>query len=84
MATKWELIGYVIRSENRQKALKILYEPTTPSMLAENMKMSLTHASKVIRELYNKGLIDCKNDKMKVGRIYQINSKGKTILKNVK
>lgn len=77
MTNKWELIGFVRRSENRQKALKLLEEPLMPTELGKKMNISLTHASKIIRELYKKGLVDCLNDKLKVGRIYRISKRGK-------
>ncbi len=54
-----------------------------PSELGRAMKISLTHASKVIRELHAQKLIACFNDELKVGRIYRITSSGKNVLKAV-
>ena len=76
----WNAVGYVKRSKNRIEALKILINPQMPSELGREMNISLTHASKICRELHKNKLIECLNDKMKVGRIYRITGKGKKIL----
>ncbi|MEK6846378.1 MAG: hypothetical protein AABY26_06465 [Nanoarchaeota archaeon] len=54
-----------------------------PSELGRAMKISLTHASKIIRELHSQKLIFCLNDELKVGRIYQITLSGKKVLKTI-
>jgi predicted transcriptional regulator len=81
MSTKWEIIGFAKRSKNRQKAIKILEKPMMPSELGKEMKISLTHASKIIRELHSKQLVECLNEQLKVGRIYKTSKRGKSILK---
>lgn len=82
--TFWDKVGYIKRSPNRIKALQSLDSPLMPSELGRKMKISLTHASKVVRELHSKGLIACLNDKLKIGRIYRITNEGKKILKEIK
>jgi len=84
MVINWDKAGWVIRSENRQKVLKLLDVPLTPSHIAKKLKMSLTHASKVVRELENKKLIKCLNEEFKVGRIYKRTKEGNEILNYVK
>lgn len=78
--TKWVLIGFIKRSKNKQKAMELLFNPLMPSELGKKMSISLTHASKIIRELTAKGLIHCLNDELKTGRIYQLTNKGKKVL----
>ena len=82
--TFWELVGYVKRSPNRVKALGLLTAPTMPSELGREMKISLTHASKIIRELHSKELVSCLNESLKLGRIYRITNMGKKVLKDAK
>ena len=84
-ATKpnWDDIGYIKRSKNRTRALGILREPKMPSELAREMKISLTHASKICRELYRQKLIICLNSGLKVGRIYRITERGCRALNKV-
>ncbi|MBS3101195.1 winged helix DNA-binding protein [Candidatus Woesearchaeota archaeon] len=80
MTLNWGLVGYVKRSKNRQQVLRILSIPLSPSDIAKKLKISLTHASKIIRELNAKGLVKCLNEELKVGRIYQKNKVADEIL----
>ena len=80
-ATDWNLVGFIKRSANRRKALQLLEKPMMPSELGREMKISLTHASKIVRELNKKGLIACLNSRLKVGRIYQVTNTGRKIQK---
>ncbi|OGZ64402.1 MAG: hypothetical protein A2730_03960 [Candidatus Staskawiczbacteria bacterium RIFCSPHIGHO2_01_FULL_39_25] len=82
--TLWELVGYVKRSENRTRALELLKKPMLPSELGREMKLSLTHASKIVRELNSKELISCLNENLKIGRIYRITTKGTNVLSKTK
>lgn len=79
----WILIGFIKRSKNRQKAMELLDNPLMPSELGKKMSISLTHASKIIRELTTNGLIRCLNEELKTGRMYQLTNLGKKILMEV-
>lgn len=81
MKLNWKLTGWVLRSKNRAKVLRLLNIPLTPSQVAKKLKISLTHASKVVRELEKKKLIKCLNESNKMGRIYQRTSEGEKIKK---
>lgn len=82
--TYWESVGFVKRSKNRIKAMELLNDPLMPSEIGKEMQISLTHASKIIRELYKKKLVNCLNENLKVGRIYKLTKKGQKILKEIK
>lgn len=84
LSTNWEDIGYIKRSKNRAKALVFFLSPKMPSELAKDMKISITHASKICRELNSKRLIECLNNSLKMGRIYKITKKGESVLKVIK
>jgi len=84
VAIDWEIVGYVKRSKNRLNALKFLEKPMMPSELAQQMKLSLTHGSKVVRELNSKKLIRCLNEELKVGRLYVVTTIGLKVLKKIK
>jgi len=84
MTLNWNLVGFVKRSKNRQKVLELLEKPLTPSDVAQKLKISLTHASKVIRELNSKGLIECLNEKATMGRIYKRTKEAEDILESLK
>lgn len=77
--TYWNLMGYIKRSENRVKALKLFEKPMMPSEVSKQMSISLTHGSKIIRELNSKKIIKCLNEELKVGRIYNLTKLGKKI-----
>ena len=76
----WDLVGFVKRSKNRQKVLDLLEIPLTPSDIAKKLKISLTHASKIVRELNSKKLIKCLNEDLAMGRIYQRTEGAKKII----
>ena len=82
--TFWAVVGYVKRGPNRVKALGLLTTPLMPSELGREMNISLTHASKIIRELHSKRLVACLNETLKIGRIYRITGQGKKVLGEVK
>lgn len=84
VAIDWKVIGYVKRSKNRFEALKLFEKPTMPSELAQQMKISLTHGSKIARELNSKKLIHCLNEGEKIGRLYIITQDGLKVLKMIK
>ena len=76
----WDLVGFIKRSKNRQKVLTILETPLTPSDIAKRLKISLTHASQIVRELNSKKLIKCLNEDLSMGRIYQKTKEAKRIM----
>jgi len=82
--TYWDLVGFVKRSKNRIKAMELLTNPLMPSEVGKKMQISLTHASKIVRELYKKSLVNCLNENLKVGRIYQLTKQGQKVLEEVK
>ena len=79
----WALIGYVKRSKNRLRALELLESPLMPSEVGKRMEISLTHASKIIRELNSKKLVSCLNEDLKVRRIYRVSEQGRHIKKQL-
>ena len=82
--TYWEAVGFVKRSKNRMKAMELLTNPLMPSEIGKKMQISLTHASKIVRELYKKELVNCLNESLTIGRIYKLTKKGQRVLKEVK
>ena len=84
MKMNWGLCGFVIRSKNRVNVLLSLDLPRTPSNIAKKIKISFTHASKIIRELEKKGILHCLNSKDTKGRIYKRTAIGDLIMKYIK
>lgn len=85
MGDKWELIGKIKSSEWRLKVLKSLgNNMKLPSELSKETNISSSHISEVIKELTKMKLIECKNPKLRKGKIYSITKLGKEILKSNK
>jgi len=75
----WELYSYVIRSKYRRKILLSLSNPKTPSQLADELSINLSHVSRALKELEEKMIVECLTPKVKVGRIYRRTKFGEEI-----
>ena len=79
----WNLVSFVVRSEQRKKILPLLKNPVTPSEIAKETNFYLTHVSRALREFQDKGLVECLTPKERVGKYYRITKLGQRILKEV-
>lgn len=76
------LLSYVKISENRTRILKSMEkEMQFPSIIAKSTKIRINQVSTTLKELKEKHLVECINEKAKVGRFYQLTKKGKEIAK---
>lgn len=80
----WDMYTYVIRGSIRKEVFLALKNPKTPSQIAKEKEISLSHISRALSELGNKGLVECKTPNQKIGRIYALTKKGKSILQELK
>jgi len=80
----WKLLSFVSRSEQRRSIIMSLVIPKTPSKIAKETKLAIAHVSRSLREFEDKGIVECKTPKEKVGRIYVLTKDGKDILKKIK
>lgn len=67
----WSKYSFVIRAKNRRAVLLKLSNPKTPTQIAEELKLSLSHVSRALKELEKEGLIECLTPNEKVGRVYK-------------
>lgn len=76
-------ITIIKTSVYRRKILNSLCDVDflTPSEIAEKTKIRLNHVSNFLKDLRDQELIKCLNDNEKRGRLYQITSLGKEVLK---
>jgi len=81
--TKWEDISFIISSGYREKVLKILDNPKTPSKISKELDINKTHISKTLKELKLKKLIKCLTPNSNKGKLYNISNHGKEILKEI-
>lgn len=76
-------IAIIKTSEYRRKILGSLVSVQflTPSEIAKKTNIRLNHVSNFLKDLKDQELIKCLNDNEKRGRLYQITSLGKEVLK---
>jgi predicted transcriptional regulator len=79
----WELYSWVIRGNQRRKAMMALDKPKIPTEIKKEAQMSLTNVSKILRAFKKKGLVICLTPDSKTGKIYELTGKGKKIRKKM-
>ena len=78
-----ELAGFILRSEYRKKVFLLLGNPIMPSQISKKLNIRLTHITRELRFLKERGLVACLNPKEKTGRLYQLSRKGKILKKDM-
>ncbi|MBN4046131.1 hypothetical protein JYT57_00445 [Nitrosarchaeum koreense] len=77
-------LGFVLASEYRKKVMITLEDKaSTPSVIAEKTKIYPSHISNTLKELVEKKLVVCLTPKLKKGRLYELTTNGKKILKDL-
>ena len=75
-----KLYGYVISSSYRERSVRVLYEgEMTPTMIANKAGIKINHISKVLKELKEKKIAICINEKNRKNRIYSLTKTGEKI-----
>ena len=79
------LVSYVSISKYRLKVINNLNEGQVkiPTELAKNSHIRVNHISKVLRELKEKGIIECINPDFRKGRLYRLTPLGVTVKKHL-
>ena len=68
--------SWILRGKQRRAIIKILDKPKTPTLIKEATKIKVSNVSDVLRAMVTRGLAKCLNPKEKLGRIYELTSKG--------
>lgn len=78
MSPDWDVIGYVISSNHRTIVLGRLTEsPATPTQIADDVGLSVTHVSRALRSLRDRDLVELLvPEERRKGRVYGVTSKG--------
>lgn len=85
MEKELELYSWVVRGKQRRAVLEaIKKEDMIPTEIYKeakkiNPKMSLNTTSDVLKEFRDRKIVVCLNPKEKMGRLYRLTQKGKTI-----
>ena len=73
--------GYVKRSKNRQKIIRIITTSRkTQSDITEIMDARFSLVSSILSDLKNNGIVVCLNEEDKTGRLYVLTDLGLEIL----
>lgn len=75
----WEKYSFVVRAKNRKKIIKALKSPKTPSELSKETEINLSHVSRSLKELSEKGLVRCLTPDQTIGRVYDRTELGEEI-----
>lgn len=78
----WDNTGYVCSSKYRMTIVKfLLMHRSTPHNIAENTNIKMPHVSRALRQLKEKGIVECLTPYRSRGRIYKLTTKGVKIAK---
>lgn len=82
----WSKLSYIEMSKNRTEALKTLAEndkPMTPSEISEEIDIAFNSASRALRQLAEKEIVECINPEAPRYRRYKITQAGEKILEEI-
>lgn len=80
----WDLIGFIKVSQTRYNTLKALETDfLMPTEISRRTGIRTTQVSNALHHLKARNLVECKNEHVRKGRIYQITEDGLTILKKL-
>jgi len=79
----WELLSF-IQGQTRRLCLKDLATgPKTPGMIARASQIHLSHISRALRELSEKGIVECVTPSAPKNRFYRITKLGQKLVQKV-
>jgi DNA-binding MarR family transcriptional regulator len=78
---EWDDVSFVISSTYREAALtRLAASPATPSQIAADRQMDISHTSRALGELRERGLVELLvPEERKKGRIYGLTDRGSDI-----
>ena len=77
----WALIGFIKVSQTRYNTLKALETDfLMPSEISRRTDIRTSQVSNALQEMKARGLVECKNENARKGRIYQITENGLMLL----
>jgi len=82
--SSWSDLSFVKRSKERSSVFNCLDEPKTPTQIKNECKMQISRASRALKELTNRGLVECLTPREVRGRYYRLNKKGERLAETLK
>lgn len=85
MAPNWDEVSFVVASTYRTNVLKRLMNgPATPSMIADDAEIALSHVSRALTELREHGLVELLvAEERQKGRVYGLTDHGTTVWETI-
>ena len=85
MNDEWDEISFVIRSQYRVAVLeRLMSGPATPSTIASEADISISHVSRALSKLREKELVELLvSEDQKKGRVYGITEKGEQVWQRI-
>lgn len=81
----WDTISFVFSSEMRARILvKLRQGEHTPTQISRELGAPVSHVSKILRELSDKGLVSCLTPDRRKARFYSITERGNCILEELR
>lgn len=79
-----KVFAYISISSYRTKALKALeYGDKTPTQVAQDSNIRMSHISNILKELKDCGVAECINEQERKNRIYRLTPLGRDIAENL-
>lgn len=83
--TDWDKISFVVASQPRLKVfLELLESEKTPSNLAEELEIPISHVSKALKELKEEGIVECLTPDRKKMKFYRATERGRELKVQIK
>lgn len=78
---QWDEYSFVVSSTYRAEVMdRLATGPATPSQIATDAEVRITHVSRALQELCEQGLVDLLvSDDRKKGRVYGLNKDGRAV-----
>jgi len=83
----WKLYAWIKRGKRRKELLQFLSnsnQPVTPKEIKDELKISLSQVSLLLKELTQNKLILCLNPEDNIGKLYTISEDGKGLMDGIK
>ena len=81
--TDWKLLSFILSSVQREKIIKSLSNPNTPTRISKEANISKAHVSRILKNFEELGIVECKTPGKRKGKIFVLTIKGKMILKRL-
>lgn len=80
----WEIVSFVLSSELRTRVLQALSsQQSTPSQIAKHVDQPISHVSRALKELHERGLVVLLTPHRTKARLYEITPEGRAVLDKV-